>query len=98
MAETTQQIAARCLHDADFARRVLEGEEHPEVRSAIAAALYTAARPEQVLVFTGAEEPIFAFMNVALEYGDGIIVHTPSYQSLHEVARSIGCAPATDGA
>jgi len=39
MAETTQQIAARCLHDAEFARRVLEGEEHPEVRSAIAADL-----------------------------------------------------------
>ncbi len=39
----------------------------------------------------GAEEAIFIFMNVTLEPGDHIIVHFPCYQSLVEIARTIGC-------
>jgi aspartate/methionine/tyrosine aminotransferase len=53
--------------------------------------LYAAISPEQVLVHAGAEEAIFLFMHAALSPGDPIIVHTPCYQSLAEVARSIGC-------
>lgn len=53
--------------------------------------LYAAISPEQVLVHAGAEEAIFLFMHAALSPGDQIIVHTPCYQSLAEVARSIGC-------
>ena len=45
---------------------------------------------DQVLVHAGAEEAIFNFMNVALKPGDHVIVHAPHYQSLGEVARSIG--------
>ncbi len=41
---------------------------------------------------TGAEEAIFNFMSACLKPGDHIIVHAPCYQSLAEVARSIGCA------
>ncbi|MGH2587358.1 MAG: hypothetical protein ACRDJE_20780 [Dehalococcoidia bacterium] len=39
MAESNEAIAARCLEDADFARQVLEGDDYPEVRSAIIADL-----------------------------------------------------------
>ncbi|MGA2975189.1 MAG: aminotransferase class I/II-fold pyridoxal phosphate-dependent enzyme [Spirochaetia bacterium] len=53
--------------------------------------LYGSISPEQVLVHSGAEEAIFLFMHAALASGDHVIVHQPCYQSLHEVARSIGC-------
>jgi aspartate/methionine/tyrosine aminotransferase len=54
--------------------------------------LYTSIAPEQVLVHAGAEEAIFLFMHAALQAGDHAIVHWPCYQSLSEVAQSIGCA------
>jgi aspartate/methionine/tyrosine aminotransferase len=53
--------------------------------------LYENIGVNDVLVHAGAEEAIFNFMNVILEKGDHIIVHTPCYQSLFEVAQSIGC-------
>lgn len=62
---------------------------HPEFRQAVTG-LYEQISAEQVLVHAGAEEAIFTFMNVALDTGDQIIVHAPYYQSLGEVARSIG--------
>ena len=40
---------------------------------------------------TGAEEAIFLFMHAMLTANDHVIVHWPCYQSLMEVARSIGC-------
>ena len=40
---------------------------------------------------TGAEEAIFIFMHALLNAEDHAIVHWPCYQSLFEVARSIGC-------
>ena len=61
----------------------------PELRQAIAAS-YEHVTADQVLVHAGAEEAIFNFMNVALTPGDHIIVHAPYYQSLGDVARSIG--------
>ena len=62
---------------------------NPALRAAIAG-LYTGTKPDQTLVFSGAQEPIFAFMNVVLEPGDSAVVHVPCYQSLVEVARAIG--------
>jgi aspartate/methionine/tyrosine aminotransferase len=53
--------------------------------------LYENIEPQQVLVHTGAEEAIFLFMHAVLDAADHIIVHWPCYQSLFEVARSIGC-------
>lgn len=38
------------------------------------------------------QEGIFLGMHALLEPGDNIIVTTPAYQSLFEVARSIGCS------
>jgi aspartate/methionine/tyrosine aminotransferase len=53
--------------------------------------IYTDIRPEQVLVHAGAEEAIYLFMHAILQPGDHLIVHWPCYQSMTEVARSIGC-------
>ena len=53
--------------------------------------IYSDITPEQVLVHTGAEEAIFLFMHAMLTAENHIIVHWPCYQSLVEVARSIGC-------
>ena len=52
--------------------------------------LYADSDPAQILVHSGAEEAIFLFMHAVLKPGDHIIVHWPCYQSLYEVARSIG--------
>ena len=60
----------------------------PELRGQIAL-LYNHISLNEVLVHSGAEEVIFNFMNVVLEAGDHIIVHSPYYQSLGEVARSL---------
>ena len=59
------------------------------------ACLYDTLSPEQVLVHAGAEEVIFNFMHTVLSPGDHIIVHSPYYQSLGEVARGLG-AEVTD--
>ena len=61
----------------------------PPLRSAIAS-LYENTGPEQILVCAGAQEPIFAFMNVALGPGDHLVAHSPGYQSHFEVARAAG--------
>jgi aspartate/methionine/tyrosine aminotransferase len=66
-----------------------EAPGHPRLRAAIAA-LYEGLEAEDVLVFAGAEEAIFAWASVVLEAGDHAIVVWPSYQSLHEVARAAG--------
>lgn len=54
------------------------------------AGLYQRTKSEHILVHAGAEEAIFNFMNVVLEAGDHVVVQAPFYQSLGEVARSIG--------
>ena len=53
--------------------------------------LYELMSPDEILVHAGAEEAIFLFMYAALAAGDHLIVHWPCYQSLTDVARSIGC-------
>lgn len=67
-----------------------EPDGHPELRAAIARQ-YERTGPDDVLVFCGGEEAIYALMQVAFEPGDRIAVHYPAYQSLHEVARGRGC-------
>ncbi|WP_119066999.1 aminotransferase class I/II-fold pyridoxal phosphate-dependent enzyme [Aggregatilinea lenta] len=67
-----------------------ESQGAPDLRAEIAG-LYETIAPEQVLVFAGAGEAIFTFMNAALRAGDHGIVHAPGYQSLYEVARANGC-------
>jgi aspartate/methionine/tyrosine aminotransferase len=62
----------------------------PSLRKEISK-IYETIQPEEILVHTGAEEAIFLFMQAVLKQGDHIIVHSPCYQSLTEVANGIGC-------
>ncbi len=67
-----------------------EAQGSPELREEISK-LYENISPEEILVFSGAEEGIFVFMNVLLEKSDGIIVQYPAYQSLYGIAEALGC-------
>ena len=62
---------------------------HPLLRQEIAR-LYTTAAPDDVLTFVGAEEAIFLSMHATLAAADHVVVLWPAYQSLYEIARSIG--------
>lgn len=67
-----------------------ESQGAPTLRAEICK-IYQTMQPEHILVHTGAEEAIFLFMHAVLQAGDHVIVHSPCYQSLTEVAQSIGC-------
>lgn len=67
-----------------------ESQGSPTLRAEICK-LYETIEPEDVLVHTGAGEAIFLFMFAAFQPGDHVIVHSPGYQSLAEVARAAGC-------
>ncbi|RYD02719.1 hypothetical protein N752_23350 [Desulforamulus aquiferis] len=67
-----------------------EAPGNPELRHYISK-LYRNISDSQVLVTAGAEEGIFIFMNSLLDKGDHVIVQYPCYQSLVEIACSIGC-------
>jgi aspartate/methionine/tyrosine aminotransferase len=61
----------------------------PALRAAIAT-LYETVSPDDVLVHVGAEEAIYTFMRAVLSPGDELVVTTPCYQSLTDVAKSLG--------
>ncbi|TFG77460.1 MAG: aminotransferase class I/II-fold pyridoxal phosphate-dependent enzyme [Chrysiogenales bacterium] len=63
---------------------------NPDLRREIAG-LYQGIGADDILVFAGAEEAIFVFMNAVLKAGDHLIVQTPCYQSLTAVASAAGC-------
>ena len=67
-----------------------ETQGKPSLRKEITN-LYEKINPENVLVHSGAEEGIFIFMNIALKPADHVISMFPAYQSLYEVAKSVGC-------
>ena len=54
--------------------------------------LYSGIDPDEILVHSGAQEAIFLFMQAVLRPGDHVIVQWPCYQSLFEIAQSLGCA------
>lgn len=93
-AMTIEQLLSLEAGAADeFSRHWLgytESSGGAELRKAICT-IYETIQPDEVLVHTGAEEAIFLFMHAMLRTGDHVIVHWPCYQSLMEVARSIGC-------
>ncbi|HSO29515.1 MAG TPA: aminotransferase class I/II-fold pyridoxal phosphate-dependent enzyme [Candidatus Sulfomarinibacteraceae bacterium] len=66
-----------------------ESPGHPLLRREIAG-LYETTTADDILVLSGAEEGIFAIVNVLLGPGDHAIVTWPGYQSLYEVARGCG--------
>jgi len=66
---------------------------HPALRETITT-LYTDGttyQPEDVIVTTGAQEAIFALMNALLDPDDHVILQSPYYQILGQIAKSIGC-------
>jgi aspartate/methionine/tyrosine aminotransferase len=67
-----------------------ESQGSPALRKEICK-LYETIQPEDILVHTGAGEAIYLFMFAAFGPGDHVIVHSPGYQSLAEVARGAGC-------
>ena len=67
-----------------------ESQGSPALRAEICR-IYETMQPEEILVHTGAQEAIFLFMFAAFKEYDHVIVHSPAYQSLAEVARAAGC-------
>jgi len=67
-----------------------ESQGGPTLRKEICK-LYETIQPEDILVHTGAGEAIYLFMFAAFKEYDHVIVHSPGYQSLAEVARAAGC-------
>ncbi|WP_276916987.1 aminotransferase class I/II-fold pyridoxal phosphate-dependent enzyme [Aneurinibacillus aneurinilyticus] len=63
---------------------------NPELRVEVAK-LYSKINADDILIHVGAQEAIFNYMNVVLNPGDHIVCQFPVYQSLYEVAHSIGC-------
>ena len=63
----------------------------PVLREEIAR-LYPGLSADDIITFAGAEEGIFLAMHALLQPGDHAVVVWPAYQSLHEVARSIGAS------
>ena len=70
-----------------------ESMGHPQLRETIAE-IYKGIEAENILV-AAPEECIFLLMHALLEPGDHVISTFPGYQSLYEVARSIGCQVST---
>ncbi|MBL7864894.1 MAG: aminotransferase class I/II-fold pyridoxal phosphate-dependent enzyme [Cyclobacteriaceae bacterium] len=66
-----------------------ESQGLPTLRQAIADQ-YTSIDPDHVLVLSPGEAN-FCLMNVLLEKNDHVVCMSPAYQSLYQVAESIGC-------
>jgi len=66
-----------------------ESQGHHVLREEICR-LYKNIQPDEVLVLTP-EEGIYIAMTTLLEKGDHVIVTYPGYQSLYEIAISLGC-------
>ncbi len=66
-----------------------ESAGHPLLREA-AAGIYNGLGADELAVMVP-EEGIFLLMHALLEPGDHVVCTFPAYQSLYEVARSIGC-------
>jgi len=66
-----------------------ESQGHPLLREEIAK-LYTEIRAENIITAVP-EECIFIAMNTILEPGDHVVSVFPGYQSLYQLAETIGC-------
>jgi aspartate/methionine/tyrosine aminotransferase len=70
-----------------------ESMGHPQLREE-AASIYTGIHANHVLI-SAPEEAIFLLMNALLQPGDHVVSTFPGYQSLYELARSLGCQVST---
>ena len=53
--------------------------------------IYDTISAEEIIVCTGAQEPIFLFSEVVLHAGDEVIIQFPCYQSVQSLPESLGC-------
>lgn len=74
---------------ADLRLGYTETPGHPRLRQEIAG-LYPGLKADDTLVMVP-EEAIFLLMHALLEPGDHVVCTFPGYQSLYQVALSIGC-------
>lgn len=103
MAELLQMAAPASLELWQELRlSYTESQGHPLLRREVAG-LYQHVPPENIII-AAPEEAIFIAMQTLLKPGDHVMAISPAYQSLHEIARSIGCEvnkwelePAADG-
>jgi aspartate/methionine/tyrosine aminotransferase len=63
---------------------------HPLLRAEIAALYGATVRPDDTLACAPAEGILLA-MGALLDAGDRVVCCAPAYQSLHEIARGVGC-------
>ncbi len=86
VAGADEDLRARwhCLHLG-----YTESQGLPDLRAEIAG-LYDTVEADEILV-SAPEEAIFLAMNAILAPGDQMVCTFPGYQSLYEVARTIGC-------
>ncbi len=66
-----------------------ESQGHPILRKEVTN-FYQNIKVENVLI-TAPEEGVFVAMNVLVDKGDHVITTFPGYQSLYEIANSVGC-------
>lgn len=75
---------------ADLRLGYTESQGDPELRATIAD-FYSRVTPDDVVVTNAPEEAIFLAMLALLKPGDPVVVQTPCYQSLFELAKYQGC-------
>lgn len=75
---------------ADLRLGYTESQGDPELRTTIAG-LYSRVTPDDVVVTNAPEEAIFLATLALLRPGDRVVVQTPCYQSLFELAKFQGC-------
>lgn len=89
------EMAALEMRKAFFKLKLgyTESMGHPQLR-AEAAAIYEGIHADDILI-SAPEEAIFLLMHALLQPGDHVVSAFPGYQSLYEIARSLGCQVST---
>jgi aspartate/methionine/tyrosine aminotransferase len=87
LLEMADSESLKLWHDLKLSYTETKG--HPLLREEISK-LYKEINSEDVLVLAP-EEGIFVALNTILNPGDHVIVIHPSYQSLYEIPKAIGC-------
>lgn len=85
------QLADACLGEQwhHLALGYTESDGAAELRAAVAT-MYESVDPGEILV-AAPEEAVFLLMNALLEPGDHVVCTFPGYQSLYQLALTLGC-------
>ena len=93
MDELLRMATPACLELwRDLRLGYTETAGHPRLRAEVAG-MYDGIAADGVMI-AAPEEAIFIAMQTLLAPGDGVVVVSPAYQSLYEVASHIGCGVA----